>query len=203
MLTALRRAWAKRQLSDPDYAYLFDEHPDELVSFDCEATSLDVKAAEILSIGAVKIKGNKILASESFYVLVKPEGIMQASNIKVHGLRPKDVSGGIPAADAVRQLLAFIGGRPLVGYYLEYDIALVNKVLKPLIGIGLPNRPIEVSGIYYNQELDKNPDGYVDLRMATLIEKLQVPDLPRHDALNDAINVAVMYLTLVARGKRK
>jgi DNA polymerase-3 subunit epsilon len=79
----------------------------------------------------------------------------------------------------------------------------VNKVLKPLIGIGLPNRPIEVSGIYYNQELDKNPDGYVDLRMATLIEKLQVPDLPRHDALNDAINVAVMYLTLVARGKRK
>ena len=203
MLTTLRRAWARRRLTDSRYACLFDEHPDELVSFDCEATSLDVNAAEILSIGAVKIRGNAILTSDAFYVLVKPEGVMQASNIKVHGLRPKDVSNGIPAAEAVRRLLAFIGGRPLVGYYLEYDMALVNRVLKPLIGIGLPNRRIEVSGIYYDQELENNPNGYVDLRMATLIDKLQVPDLPRHDALNDSINVALMYLTLMSRERRK
>ena len=47
-----------------------------------------------------------------------------------------------------------------------------------------------------------NPDGYVDLRMATIIDKLKFPDLPRHDALNDSINVALMYLALLARGKR-
>ena len=170
------------------------------MSFDCEATSLDIKEAEILSIGAVIIRGNTIVSSSAFYVLVKPEGIMQASNIKVHGLRPKDVSNGIPAADAVRQLLDFIGGRPLVGYYLEYDIGLINKILKPLIGIGLPQRAIEVSRLYYDQELKNNPDGYVDLRLASMIEKLKFPDLPRHDALNDAINVALMYLTLMARG---
>ncbi len=200
MLSRLRRAWARRQLTDQRYAYLFDEHPDEFVSFDCEATSLDIKEAEILSIGAVIIRGNTIVSSSAFYVLVKPEGIMQASNIKVHGLRPKDVSNGIPAADAVRQLLDFIGGRPLVGYYLEYDIGLINKILKPLIGIGLPQRAIEVSRLYYDQELKNNPDGYVDLRLASMIEKLKFPDLPRHDALNDAINVALMYLTLMARG---
>jgi DNA polymerase-3 subunit epsilon len=142
------------------------------------------------------------LTSDAFYVVVKPEGIMQASNVKVHGLRPKDVSGGVPVQDAVRQLLDYIGGRPLVGYYLEYDMALVNKFLKPMMGIKLPNRAIEVSGIYYDQELKNNPDGHVDLRMATIIEKLKFPDLPRHDALNDAINVALMYLALMARSKR-
>ena len=202
MFDSLKKSWAQRKLSDPQYAHLFDEHPDEFVSFDCETTSLNVKEAEILSIGAVKIRGNKVLTSDSFYVVVKPEGIMQASNVKVHGLRPKDVSGGIPVQDAVRQLLDYIGGRPLVGYYVEYDVALVNKFLKPMVGIKLPNRAIEVSGIYYDQELKNNPDGYVDLRMASIIEKLKFPDLPRHDALNDSINVALMYLVLMARGKR-
>ena len=202
MFDVLKKTWAQRKLSDAQYAHLFDEHPDELVSFDCETTSLNVKEAEILSIGAVKIRDNKVLTSDSFYVVVKPEGIMQASNVKVHGLRPKDVSGGVPVQDAVRQLLDYIGGRPLVGYYLEYDMALVNKFLKPMMGIKLPNRAIEVSGIYYDQELKNNPDGYVDLRMATIIEKLKFPDLPRHDALNDAINVALMYLALMARSKR-
>ena len=202
MFDGLKKTWAQRKLSDPQYAHLFDEHPDVFVSFDCETTSLNVKEAEILSIGAVKIRGNKVLTSDSFYVVVKPEGIMQASNVTVHGLRPKDVSGGIPVQDAVRQLLDYIGGRPLVGYYIEYDVALVNKFLKPMMGIKLPNRAIEVSGIYYDQELKNNPDGYVDLRMATIIDKLKFPDLPRHDALNDSINVALMYLALLARGKR-
>lgn len=202
MFDGLKKTWAQRKLSDPQYAHLFDEHPDEFVSFDCETTSLNVKEAEILSIGAVKIRDNKVLTSDAFYVVVKPEGIMQASNVKVHGLRPKDVSGGVPVQDAVRQLLDYIGGCPLVGYYLEYDMALVNKFLKPMMGIKLPNRAIEVSGIYYDQELKNNPDGYVDLRMATIIEKLKFPDLPRHDALNDAINVALMYLALMARSKR-
>jgi DNA polymerase-3 subunit epsilon len=202
MFHSLKKAWARRQLSNPKYAGLFDEHPDELVSFDCETTSLNVREAEILSIGAVKIRNNTILTSESFYVLVKPEGIMEAANVKIHGLRPKDVSNGIPAADAVCQLLDFIGGRPLVGYYLEYDIRLVNKFLKPLIGIGLPNRAIEVSGIYYDQEIKKHHDGYVDLSMAAIFNHLQLPDLPRHDALNDAINVALMYLMLQARNKK-
>ena len=202
MFESIRRSWSQRKLTDPKYAHLFEEHPDELVSFDCETTSLNVKEAEILSIGAVKIRDNKVLTSDAFYVVVKPEGIMQASNVKVHGLRPKDVSGGVPVQDAVRQLLDYIGGRPLVGYYLEYDMALVNKFLKPMMGIKLPNRAIEVSGIYYDQELKNNPDGHVDLRMATIIEKLKFPDLPRHDALNDAINVALMYLALMARSKR-
>ena len=101
MLTALRRAWAHRQLTDPSRAFLFDEPEGELVSFDCETTSLNVREAEILSIGAVKIRNRTIVTSESFYVIVKPEGVMEAANVKIHGLRPKDVSDGIPVADAL------------------------------------------------------------------------------------------------------
>ena len=193
----------RKRLKNPKYQALYDGHPDELVSFDCETTSLNVKEAEIISIGAVKIRGNTVLTSESFYVLVKPEGMMEATNVTIHGLRPKDLSNGIPVETAIEQFLDFVGGRPLVGYYLEYDVAMINKFLKPMLGIQLPQKQIEVSSIYYRQEMKKKYyDTYVDMRMAPMIKKLKIPDLPRHDALNDSINVALMYLALMAREKK-
>ena len=198
-----QRARERKKLTDSHYDFLFQEHADELVSFDCETTSLEVKEAEIISIGAVKIRGNQILTSESFYVLVKPEGMMEASNVTIHGLRPKDLSEGISVQEALWQFLDFVGGRPVVGYFLEYDVAMVNKFLKPMLGIKLPNKQIEVSSIYYRQEVQKKfYDSYVDMRMAPMIQKLGIPDLPRHDALNDSINVAMMYLALQARSRR-
>lgn len=191
------RHYERKKLKDEQYAYLYDEHPNELVSFDCETTSLDVKEAEIISIGAVKIRDNQILTNESFYVLVKPEGMMEATNVTIHGLRPKDLRDGLPIEEALKQFLAFVGGRPLVGYYLEYDVAMVNKFLKPMLGIRLPQQQIEVSSLYYRREIERNRyDMVVDLRMASMFEKLKIPDLPRHDALNDSINVAMMYLAL-------
>lgn len=196
----LMRARERKRLREPEFAFLYDEHPNEIVSLDCETTSLNVAEAEIISIGAVILRGNTIVSSEAFYVVVKPEGLLQAANVKVHGLRPKDLSHGIPVQDALRQLLHFIGGRPLLGYYIEYDVAMVNKFLKPMLGIRLPNRQIEVSSLYYKQEVKKNfYNDYVDLRMASMIKKLNIPDLPRHDALNDAINAALMYLAIRAR----
>ena len=200
ILDTIRHGLERRKLGESPYQALYKEHPDELVSFDCETTSLNVKEAEIISIGAVKIRGNRILTDESFYVLVKPEGMMEATNVTIHGLRPKDLRDGLDTETAIRQFLDFVGGRPLVGYFLEYDVAMVNKFLRPMLGITLPQKQIEVSRVYHAQEIkNKYYDQFVDLKMATMIDKLGIPDLPRHDALNDAINVAMMYLALQHR----
>jgi DNA polymerase-3 subunit epsilon len=192
---------AERRLTDPRYHFLFDEQPDELVSLDCETSSLKVRDAELLSIGAVKIRGNEILTSESFHVLVKPTRQPDVDNVEVHGLRPRDVGTGLEPADAVQRLLDFIGGRALVGYYLEFDVAVLNRIVKPLIGIALPNRQIEVSGRYYDYKLHHNPGSTVDLRLKTLLADLQIPaSLPQHDALNDAVTAGMIYLALKERG---
>ncbi len=200
MIGALKKQWAAHRLKDPRFAMLLQEQNEELVSIDCETTSLNVRDAELLSIGAVKIRGQRILSSESFYVLVRPERKPDAGSVRIHGLRPRDVSDGLAPEDAITRLLHFIGGRPLVGYYLEYDVAILNKYVQPLTGIKLPNRQIEVSGRYYDYKLRQNPDSNVDLRLATLVDDLRVPALPRHDALNDAITASMLYLALKKRG---
>ncbi|MDH2273452.1 3'-5' exonuclease [Moraxella porci] len=200
MFNKLIQQYYRSKLRDKRYEFLYDTHPDELVSFDCETTSLNVSEAQIISIGAVKIRGNKILTSETFEILIKPEGMMEATNVTIHGLRPKDLTHGTTVEDAIEQFLHFVGGRPLVGYFLEYDVAMVNKFLKPMLGIKLPQPQIEVSRLFHAQETKhKYYDAEIDLTMANMVKTLDIPDLPRHDALNDAINVAMMYLALKHR----
>ena len=200
MFNKLVQHYYRTKLRDKRYEFLYDTHPDELVSFDCETTSLNVGEAQIISIGAVKIRGNRILTSETFEILIKPEGMMEATNVTIHGLRPKDLTHGTTVEDAIEQFLHFVGGRPLVGYFLEYDVAMVNKFLKPMLGIKLPQPQIEVSRLFHAQETKhKYYDADVDLTMANMVKTLGIPDLPRHDALNDAINVAMMYLALKHR----
>ena len=62
-----------RNLLDAEYEWLFDPYDgDEVVVFDTETTGLNTKKDAILSIGAVKIKGDKILTSQSFEIFLKP-----------------------------------------------------------------------------------------------------------------------------------
>ncbi|MDY6992795.1 MAG: exonuclease domain-containing protein, partial [Pseudomonadota bacterium] len=64
MLKALQHWYNRRQLKYAQFAFLFEPPvDDECVCFDCETTSLNVKKAQLLSLGAVKIKDNKILTS--------------------------------------------------------------------------------------------------------------------------------------------
>jgi DNA polymerase III subunit epsilon len=69
--SSLKRKRNRAKLSDENFAFLFDEIEDEYVVFDTETTGLNPKVDEILSIGAVKIKGNKILTSQTFEIYIK------------------------------------------------------------------------------------------------------------------------------------
>jgi DNA polymerase-3 subunit epsilon len=197
LLAALRR-WRVR----PPWRALFERDDGQIVSLDCETSSLEVAKAELLSVAAVKIDGRRIAASAAFHVLVRPESAPDNDNVRIHGLRPKELRAGMPPEDALRALLGFIEGRTLLGYYLEYDAAILNKYLKPMIGVPLPNRQIEISSRYHAWRQRLHPGAYTDLRWDAMIHRLGIPALPRHDALNDAITTAMMYLSLAERARR-
>jgi DNA polymerase-3 subunit epsilon len=201
-----RRAWARSRLRDPAYAFLFEpEHPEELVVFDTETTGLDRKRSDIVSLAAIRIRGNRLLTSQRLELVVRPSREIEHAAIAVHGLRPMDVADGLPAREAVGRFLRFIGTRPLVGYYLEFDIAMIERVMRPWLGVGLPNRAIEVSALYYDKAIrerstrDALYTGTVDLSFARIMADLDLPVLPAHDALNDALMTGLIYLKLAAR----
>ena len=197
----LQRAWMLHHLADTRYRFMWDTPPpDEWVALDCETTGLNTRSDEIIAISAVRIQGDRILTSQRLELLVRPEGAVPADSIRVHRLRGQDVAGGLPAHEAVQQLLHFIGSRPLVGYYLEFDVAMLNRVLFPMLGVRLPQPQIEVSALYYDykfRQLDAHQkDRSIDLRFATLMHDLDLPEREAHNALNDAVMAALAFTKL-------
>lgn len=187
----------KKKLKDPHYLFLFDEAPlDEVVVFDTETTGLNPKKDEILSIGAVKIKGNKILTSQKFEMFLRPTKDIKEESIKIHQIRNIDLQNGCKPQEAIEAFLHFIGSCPLVGYYIEFDVAMINQYTKRLLGIKLPNPQIEISGIYHDKKIKFIPDATIDLRFDVIMKDLGLETFGKHDALNDAIMTAMIYLKL-------
>lgn len=201
--TALKREWLLYHLGDPRFRFMWDKPPDnEWVALDCETTGLNVRTDDIIAIGAVRIQGNRIMTSEGLELLVRPEKRrLSADSVRVHRLREQDVAQGLSADEAMMKLMHFIGSRPLVGYYLEFDVAMINRVLFPILGMGLPQPKIEVSSLYYDHKYRQLPhqardSGAIDLRFATLMKDLGLPLWPAHDVLNDAVMAALAFLKL-------
>ena len=92
MFRNIKNYFNKRNLKDKKYLYLFDEpNNEEYVCFDCETTGLDPKKDDIISIGAVIIKNNTIVASKKFVKFIKPKTKLQVEAIKVHHIRECDL----------------------------------------------------------------------------------------------------------------
>lgn len=194
----MRRLFWRASLGDHAYRFLFDPPPpDEVVSLDCETTGLDPRSDDIVAVAAVRIRGNRILTSERFEAIVHAESMPGAASIKVHRLRRRDVAEGRPIHRIVPDLLRFIGARPIVGYYIDFDMRLLDRYVLRLIETKLPNPRVEVSSLYYERKYGDAPPGTaIDLRFATILADLGIPPLEQHDAFNDALMAAMMYVAL-------
>ena len=200
----IKRPYHLARLKDPAYKFLFEPGPEgEAVAIDCETTGLDPRKDEIVTVAAVKIRGNRILTSERFEATLRPSVKMNPEAIKIHRLRERDVAMGRAMADVLPPLLHFIGGRPLVGYYLEFDLAMLDRYMRRWLGIELPNPAIEVSKLYYERKYSDAPPGtHIDLGFEAILRDLGLPLLGQHDAYADALMTAMIYLALRDRKAR-
>ncbi|MDN3523469.1 3'-5' exonuclease [Halomonas ramblicola] len=197
MFKALRRAADRRRHANGDYAWLF--HPytgDEMVVIDTETTGLDTRHAELVSLAAVKIRGDRVLTSESLDLRLARPASLSGDSIRIHGLRGIDLEGGEAVDKALARLLDFAGNRPLLGWHLDFDLAILNRELRPRFGFELPNATLDVAQLWRRRlrrrhtELDALP------RFERVAELLDVPVMGRHTALGDAVTTALMYLRL-------
>ena len=194
----LRNLFYRATLADHAYRFLFEPGPpDEVVVLDCETTGLNPRIDEVIAVAAIVIRGNRILTSEAYRAIIRADRVSTSESIKVHRLRARDVAEGRPVHVVLPELLRFIGGRPIVGYYVDFDVRMLDKHVLRYIEAKLPNRRIEVSEIYYALKYGGAPPGTVlDLRFRSILSDLGIPSLALHDAFNDALMTAMMYVQL-------
>jgi DNA polymerase-3 subunit epsilon len=204
MVRWLRNLFYRVSLGDHSYRFLFEPGPpDEVVVLDCETTGLNPRTDEVIAVAAVIVKGNRILTSGAFRAMIRSDKDPTSASIKVHRLRARDVAEGRAMHEVLPEFLRFIGGRPIVGYYIDFDIRMLDKYILRYIEAKLPNRSIDVSSMYYGLKYSGAPSGtLLDLRFASILSDLKIPSLDQHDAFNDALMTAMMYVQLQDMQKR-
>lgn len=200
---AIKRQWQRYRLADPAFRFMFEPAPpSQWVALDCKTTGFDLRQDEIISIEAVRIVGNRIMTSERLEMLVRPQRGVSAESVRVYHLREQDVADGLPIDEAMTRLLHFIGSRPLVGYYLDFDLAMIARAMRPLLRIGLPQPIIEVSGLYYDYKMGQQPSHqrhgvpHIDLHFASMMNDLELPLNVCHEALSEAVWAALAFVKL-------
>ncbi len=197
MLKVLRRAADRRRHANGEYAWLF--HPytgEEMVVIDTETTGLDTRSAELVSIAAVRVRGDRILTSESLDLRLRRPDTLTGDSIRIHGLRGVDLDNGESIDAALARLLDFVGNRPLVGWHLGFDLAILNRELRPRFGFELPNATVDVAQLWRRRLWRRHPEIDSLPRFEAVAEHLGVPVMGRHTALGDAVTTALMFLRL-------
>jgi DNA polymerase III epsilon subunit family exonuclease len=95
----------------------------ELVVIDTETTGTDPKMSDLIEVGAVKIKGTKVV--DRWSTFVNP-GRPIIGN-QMHGITDKDVKGAPSPKDAVEQLLKFVGDGTVVGHNVGFDLGFIEE----------------------------------------------------------------------------
>jgi DNA polymerase-3 subunit epsilon len=169
-------------------------------ALDCEMTGLDPARDEILSIGAVRIRGNRIAMAERFYQVFKPtEAVSSKEVILIHGLGPDEVSRGIPLAQALDRLLAFVGDSVVVGHCTRLDLEFLNAALARRGKRPLPNPALDTRLLHAWSRRRASSSGAAraDASLDEIVRDLRLPRYPAHHAFYDALTTGLAFLKLL------
>ncbi|HDY7969097.1 TPA: 3'-5' exonuclease [Vibrio vulnificus] len=191
-----RNYWYYRLKGSPYQSLFCAPNNKEYVSLDCETTSLDPNRAELVTIAATKIIDNRIITSKPFEVRLRAPQSLDSGSVKIHKIRHQDLVDGLSEKEALLKLIDFIGNRPLVGYHIRYDKKILDLACLRHLGFPLANPLVEVSQIYHDKLEKHLPNAYFDLSLDAICHHLDLPIQDKHDALQDAIAAALVFVRL-------
>ena len=158
-----------------------------------------MKKDQILSVGAIKREGRRDPHQPApGFPGPADKSRSPSETILIHHIRPVDLENAVPDDEAIRRVLEFVGPRPLIGYFLEFDVGMLDKYARPLIWApGCPTAGSRSPGSTTTGARRRcPPGGNIDLRFETIRQRLDLPRRAAHDAFNDALLTAMMYLRL-------
>ncbi|MFJ4432993.1 PolC-type DNA polymerase III [Pseudomonas sp. NPDC089395] len=170
------------------------------VVLDLETSGLNPSRDQVLSIGAVAIEDGAIDFSQQFErTLHRPTQKTNAS-VLIHGLGPSALAAGCDPAEALLDLLEFIGASPVLAFHAPFDQRMLARALKQSLGYRLQQHFLDVAELAPML----NPDTV--LREAGLDDWVARFDLhieERHHASADAQVTAELALILLSQARRQ
>lgn len=169
---------------------------DEVIVFDVETTGFSFQNDRLTEIGAVKVKGMRIV--DSFDTFVNPERDIPQKVQDLTHITPDMVADAPKEEEAVRQFLAFCGERPvLIAHNAEFDTSMLRAVFERH-GMDFPFVTLDTLWLSRAMlpELSKH-------KLDTVAKHLKLGKFEHHRAADDAYILAKIYLNLMERAVRE
>ncbi|MBU0944662.1 MAG: 3'-5' exonuclease [Proteobacteria bacterium] len=175
---------------------------------DTELTGLNWKKDELISIGAVMIKDLQIDLASTFHHFVRPQHMEATKATLVHRITPEQLERAEPIEAVLPRFIEFIEGSLLVGHHLILDMHFLNKAAKKVLGGTLSNPGIDTMRMAqgYKRVLlghyhEHNPRE-ISYGLDDLGREYNLPVFKPHDALEDALQTAYLFLYFVKKFRK-
>ncbi len=198
----LRRLLDRRRMRDTPFAPMFARHQgDDCIALDLETTGLNTRTDSVLSLAAVPVSNGVVQLSQALSLTVRGATDFRIEAMRHHRLRPLDIANGSALDVALDRLLGMLGNRPILGYAIAFDRAVLDRLVEARHGFRLPNRSIELREVYRDAWRLAHPEQTEpDLRYESIMAAAGVPVLGRHTALGDAVTTALAWVRFVRGG---
>lgn len=200
---ARRKRLLKTVPKGPIFDYLSVPFPSEesylsdltIVSVDFETTGLNAVTDKLLSVGFVSVVKQHIKLDSCYHQIINTEQQLDAENVVIHQITDQQKSEGQPLSVVVEVLLRALAGKVMLVHYARIEKQFLQQACLELYGVSPPLMILDTLAIA-KRKLDQRDIAYdpQQLRLSALRHTHQLPDFYVHNALNDAIATAELFL---------
>jgi DNA polymerase-3 subunit epsilon len=196
-----REAFARFDQSRPLSEYTF-------VVCDTELTGFDRKRDEIISIGAVLVRDLQIDLGATFHQYIRPRNIEHTQATLIHRITPQQLMEAPPLAEVLPAFVEFMGNSLMVGHFIALDMGFLNRAARKVLGGTLSNPGIDTMRMaqgyrrVLNGHFQDEEDRSCSYALEDLAKEYSLPLFKPHDALEDAMQTAYLFLFLLKKFRR-
>ncbi len=177
----------------------------DYVVCDTELTGLNKRKDEIISIGAIRISGLQIDLNQTFHSLVRPANVDATQATLVHRITPEQLKKAPSISRVLPEFIQFCADSLLVGHFINLDLYFLNQVSKKNLNGVVANPFLDTMTITRAlRELNRRRyercfKSSTSLVLDDLTSEFNLPRFKPHDALEDALQTAYLFLYLVKK----
>lgn len=166
-----------------------------IVSVDFETTGLNARTDKLLSVGFVSVVKQQIKLGSCYHQIINTEQKLDAENVFIHQITDQQKSQGKPLNIVIEALLKVLAGKVMLVHYARIEQQFLQQACLELYGVSPPLMILDTLALA-KRKLDQRDIAYdpQQLRLSALRHTHQLPDFYAHNALNDAIATAELFL---------
>ncbi|MFB1016185.1 MAG: DNA polymerase-3 subunit epsilon [Alteromonadaceae bacterium] len=166
-----------------------------ILSVDFETTGLNAINDKLLSVGFVEIINQQIKLSTCYHQIINTEKALDASNIFIHQITDEQKSYGKSLKIVVERLLQALAGKVMLVHFARIEKQFLKQACLELYGFYPPLLIIDTLALA-KRKLDQRDIAYdsSELTLPALRKKTGLPNHFAHNALNDAIATAELFI---------